>query len=131
MHHVMRDGTAGRVCVPPRRAAIAAVKTIHMLAWLSVESCVAYTLYAGLAGRSDKRAAAAAAVVAGEALLFAGNGFRCPLTALAGRLGAQNGSVTDIFLPKWCAHNLPAIHAPLLVLTVYLHARNLRRSAPQ
>jgi hypothetical protein len=36
--------------------------------------------------------------------------------------------VTDIFLPKWLAHNLPTIHAPLLVLTVYLHARNLRRS---
>lgn len=121
------DGTACHACAQPRHAAIAAVKTIHTLAWLSVESCVIYTLYAGFAGRTDKRAAAAAAVVAGEVLLFAGNGFRCPLTELAGRLGARSGSVTDIFLPKWFAHNLPAIHAPLVVLTVYLHARNLRR----
>ena len=122
------DGTACHACAQPRHAAIAAVKTIHTLAWLSVEACVIYALYAGFAGRTDKRAAAAGAVVAGEALLFAGNGFRCPLTELAGRLGAQSGSVTDIFLPKRLAHNLPAIHAPLVVLTVYLHARNLRRS---
>jgi hypothetical protein len=122
------DGTACHACAQPRHAAIAAVKTIHTLAWLSIEACVIYALYAGFAGRTDKRAAAAGAVVAGEVLLFAGNGFRCPLTELAARLGAQSGSVTDIFLPKWFAHNLPTIHAPLLVLTVYLHARNLRRS---
>lgn len=118
------DGVARHSCSQPRHAAIVAVKTIHTLAWLSIESCVIYTLYAGFAGRTDKRAAATAAVVVGEALLFAGNGFRCPLTGLAVRLGAQSGSVTDIFLPKWFAHNLPIIHAPLLVLTVYLHARN-------
>ena len=120
------DGTAGRA--RPRRAAIAAVKAVHTLAWLSVEACVTYALYAGFAGRTGKRAAAAGAVVAGEVLLFAGNGFRCPLTELAGRLGAHSGSVTDIFLPKRLARNLPAIHAPLVVLAVYLHARNLRRS---
>jgi len=122
------DGTAGRARARPRRAAIAAVKTVHTLAWLSVEACVTYALYAGFAGRTGKRAAAAGAVVAGEVLLFAGNGFRCPLTELAGRLGAHSGSVTDIFLPKRLARNLPAIHAPLVVLAVYLHARNLRRS---
>ncbi len=121
-------GTAGPACAQPRHAAIAVVKTIHTLAWLSVEACVAYALYAGFAGRTGKRAAAAGAVVVGEALLFAGNGFRCPLTVLAARLGAQSSSVTDIFLPKRLARNLPAIHAPLLVLAVYLHARNLRRS---
>ena len=67
----------------------------------------------------------AAAVVAGETLLFAGNRCRCPLTELAERYGAEHGPVTDIYLPKWFAHNMPAIHAPLLVLMAYLHARNL------
>jgi hypothetical protein len=42
--------------------------------------------------------------------VFAGNGFRCPLTELAERYGAQSGSVTDIYLPKRVAHNMPAIH---------------------
>lgn len=35
--------------------------------------------------------------------------------------------MTDIYLPKWFAHNMPAIHAPLLMLMAYLHARNLMR----
>jgi hypothetical protein len=89
---------------------------------------VLYVLYAGLQGRTGKSVGIAGGVVAGEVLVFAGNGFRCPLTKLAERYGAQDGSVTDIYLPKWFAHNMPAMHTPLLVLMTYLHARNLRQS---
>jgi hypothetical protein len=110
---------------PP--TAVAAIKAVHTLAWLSIELCVVYVLVAGLAGRTDKRVGIAASVVAAETLIFAGNGFRCPLTGLAKRYGAESGSVTDIYLPKWFAHNLPAIHTPLLALMAYLHLRNLRR----
>jgi hypothetical protein len=114
--------------VQPRPEVVAAIKTVHTLAWASIESCVLYVLYAGFAGRTDKRVGIAGAIVAGESLVFAANGFRCPLTELAERYGAEHGSVTDIYLPKWFAHRIPAIHAPLLVLMAYLHARNLRRS---
>jgi hypothetical protein len=75
--------------------ALAAVKAVHTLAWLSIESCVGYVLYTGLFGRSD-------------------------------RLGAEHGSVTDIYLPAWFARSLPAIHVPLVTAAVYLHARNLQ-----
>jgi hypothetical protein len=101
------------------------VKVIHTLVWFSVESCMVYLLAAGLAKRSDRRAAAAAAVVGAECLIFATNGFRCPLTQLATSLGAESGSVTDIYLPAWFARHLPAIHVPLIVLTACLHGRNL------
>jgi hypothetical protein len=80
---------------------------------------MAYVLYAGFAGRSDRRAGIAAGVVAAESLIFAGNGFRCPLTQVAERLGAERGSVTDIYLPRWLARNLPAIQGhPLPLLGV-------------
>jgi hypothetical protein len=121
-----RDGDAASTARP---AAVAAIKTFHTVAWFSIEACVVYVLYAGLAGRTDRRVGIAAAVVAGETLVFAGNGFRCPLTQLAARYGAERGSVTDIYLPRWFAHNLPAIHAPLLVVMAYLHLRNHRRRA--
>jgi hypothetical protein len=107
--------------------ALAAVKFVHTLAWFSIESCMVYLLYAGFAERTDRRAAIAAAVVGGESLIFAANGFRCPLTDVAESLGAEDGSVTDIYLPDWFAHNLPAIHVPLILLAVYLHVRNIRR----
>jgi hypothetical protein len=106
-------------------AALALIKAIHTLAWFSIEGCMVYVLYAGFARRSDRRAGIAG-VVAAESLIFAGNGFRCPLTQVAERLGAERGSVTDIYLPRWFARNLPAIHVPLIGLAVYLHARNLR-----
>jgi hypothetical protein len=111
-----------------RHLALVSIKVIHTLAWFSIESCMVYLVYAGFAKRSDRRAALAAAVVGGESVIFAANGFRCPLTDVAESLGADDGSVTDIFLPRWFAHSLPAIHVPLILLTAYLHGRNLQRS---
>jgi hypothetical protein len=113
-----------------RRVALAAIKTVHTLAWFSIESCTIYLLYAGLRRQSDRRAAVAGAVVAAESLIFAANGFRCPLTKLAVELGAARGGVTDIFLPRWFAQNLPAIHVPLLLLVAGLHLRNIRLEPP-
>lgn len=109
-----------------RRATLAAVKLVHTLAWFSIESCMVCVLWAGFRGQSDRRAAIAAGVVAGETLIFAGNGFRCPLTQVAERVGAERGSVTDMYLPRWFARNLPAIHVPLILLAGYLHERQLR-----
>jgi hypothetical protein len=111
--------------VDTRRLAL--IRGVHTAAWFAIESCVGYLLWSGASGRSDRRAAAAAAVVAGECLVFAGNGFRCPLTGLAEAAGAPSGSVTDIYLPTWVAKNLPVIHVPLLVLIGWLHGRTLRR----
>jgi hypothetical protein len=109
-------------------AALTTIKAAHTLVWFSIEACVLYVLYAGFAGRSDRRAAIAAGVVAGESLIFAANGFHCPLTELAEHLGAEHGSVTDIYLPGWFARNLPVIHAPILVLAAFLHGRNIRHA---
>ena len=85
-----------------------------------------YVLYAGLTRRSDRRTAVAAGVVAGESLIFVANGCCCPLTQVAERLGAERGSVTDIYLPERFARNLPAIHVPPIVLAPYLHVRNIQ-----
>jgi len=107
-------------------AALVAIKALHSLIWFAIESCMGYVLYAGAARRSDRRAALAAAVVGTETVVFLANGARCPLTQVAESLGAERGSVTDIYLPDWCARNLPAIHGPLVVVAAVLHARNLR-----
>ncbi len=68
---------------PVRRrndVALTLIKAAHTLAWFSIESCMAHVLYAGAARRTDRRAALAGTVVAGESLIFAANRFRCPLT---------------------------------------------------
>lgn len=121
---------AGPGRAPTQAAAIVAVKVVHTAAWFSIEACMIYVLWAGLAGLSDRRAAVAASVVAGECVVFAANGFRCPLTDVARRLGADDVAVTDIYLPRWFAHSLPAIHVPLILASVWLHARNIRSRRP-
>ena len=55
-------------------ATLTTIKTVHTLAWFSIESCMLYVLYTGFTGRSGRRTAIAAAVVAGESLIFAANG---------------------------------------------------------
>ena len=86
-----------------------------------------YLLWKGIRKETDEQAAFAAAIATAETLIYAGNGFRCPLTKLAEDLGAEKGSVTDIFLPNWLASNVARIYTPLFALGLYLHARNLLR----
>jgi hypothetical protein len=105
--------------------ALAAIKGAHTLIWLIVEVAMGWVLLAGVMKRSDRRAAVAGAVVAAESLVFLANGARCPLTALAESLGAENGSVTDTYLPRWLSRCLPAIHMPLVAFAAYRHGRNL------
>ena len=105
--------------------ALVVVKTVHTAIWALVEAAMAYLLVSGAMRRSDRWAGIAGAVVAGETAVFLANGARCPLTSLAESLGAEDGSVTDIYLPGWLARILPAIHVPLVLAAVWLHWRNL------
>ena len=111
-----------------RRLGLAAVKTVHTIAFFGIGSCLGYLAYSGLARRSDRRADVAAAVVSGEALIYAANGFRCPLTGLAERLGSEHASVADIYLPRWLESHLPQITGPVFAGALVLHARNLIES---
>lgn len=124
----------GRVAATPiasgwRHAALIGVKTIHTVAFFSIGSCLGYLAFSGLARRSDRRAAIAGAVVTGEALIFAANGFRCPLTVVAEQLGSGHGSVADIYLPRWVEAHLPQITGPIFLGALTLHARNVLASA--
>lgn len=83
-----------------RRVLLRVVKVFHTVVWFTVEGCTLYVLVAGIRKRSDRRAGASAAVVAADTLIFAGNGFHCPLTSVACDLGDETGSVT-IYLPQW------------------------------
>jgi hypothetical protein len=104
------------------------VKLVHTLIWFVVEAAMLSVLYDGIRGLTGRRTAIAGAIVAVESAVFLGNRARCPLTDVAESLGAESGSVTDIFLPRWLAHNLPAIHVPLVAFALALHIRTLRRA---
>ena len=56
--------------------------------------------------------------------MYAANGFRCPLTDVAERLGAKHGSVADIYLPRWIESHLPFITGPIFAAALIAHAKN-------
>jgi hypothetical protein len=101
---------------------------VHTVAFFSIGTCLVYFAYSGSARRSDRRAATAGAVVTGEALIYAANGFRCPLTDLAERLGSEHGSVADLYLPHWLESHLPQVTGPLFAGALVLHVRNVMAS---
>jgi hypothetical protein len=109
------------------RPALVAVKAFHTGVFFAVAGSIGYLLSSALRNRTDARAAVAGAVVAGEALIYATSGWRCPLTDVAERLGADDGSVADIYLPGWVASHIPHVTIPLVTAAVVLHARNLWR----
>ena len=57
--------------------------------------------------------------------MYAANGFRCPLTDVAERLGSKHGSVADIYLPRWIESHLPFITGPIFAAALILHAKNV------
>ncbi len=80
-----------------------AVKFAHTLVFLFMSACILYMLYCGLTGQLTLLLWLAIIATLLETAVYALNGFRCPLTALATRYGDTSGDdfIADIFLPKW------------------------------
>ena len=114
-----------------KRAGLVAIKTFHSVVFFALAGALVDFYWSAVRGRSDRRAALAGAAVSTEALIFTANGFRCPLTSIAEDLGAESGSVSDIYLPRLVGDNLPYITTPVFVIGGLLHARNLWSGIPQ
>ena len=91
------------------RLSIFHMKLIHTLVFAVLSACVVYTLYSGIFNHVTHWTWLAVVIVLGEGIILKANGWRCPLTTVAEKLGAASGSVTDIFLPKWFADRVFSI----------------------
>ena len=114
--------------LPASRTAAFAVKLVHSAIFLGVAASVAHVFYAGITGRNSRLTRIALSLALGESLVFAANGFNCPLRTLAEELGAESGQVTDIFLPRWFADRIPWIFTPPLIVGVLAMLWRRRRS---
>jgi hypothetical protein len=109
-----------------RLQALAAIKTIHTAIFFSIAGAVVLTLWDGMRGRPGRRTAIAGGLVLAESALFVSNNQVCPLTPLAQELGAERGSVVDIFLPDWAARRIPVVAGSAAVLAIVLNLRAWR-----
>jgi hypothetical protein len=96
-----------------RRRALTLVKGGHTLIFVALGGCILETVRAGITGRQSRLTRPAILATFGEGVILAANGNRCPLTGLAEDLGADDGRVSDIFLPSWFARHIPSIGTAL------------------
>ena len=105
-----------------RRTAIVAIKVVHTALFVLISGAILRVFLDGLRGRWTGATRLALAVSLGESALVFANRMRCPLTQLVERLGAEDGRVSDIFLPRWFADHVPHIFVPPLALGTLLIA---------
>lgn len=118
---------ARRTPASARPAVLTAIRAVHTVIFASVAAMIAVVLWDGLRGRPGRRTAAALAVVLAESLTYASNNQVCPLTPLAEEMGAERGSVVDLFLPEWAARRIPLVSVSLVIAGLVLNARALLR----
>lgn len=110
-----------------RPAALWSIKAIHTALFASIGAAIALFVWDGLRGRPRRRTAYALGVAVGETAVYVSNNQVCPLTPLAEELGADSGSVVDIFLPDSVARRIPLVSGTALLLGVALNLRSVLR----
>lgn len=116
-----------------RPAVLTMIKAIHTAIFASVGAAIALFVWDGIRQRRGRRAAYALGIAVAEAGIYVSNNQVCPLTPLAEDLGAESGTVADIFLPGWAARSIPLVGSAALVLGLVLNGRavfNRRASLP-
>jgi hypothetical protein len=116
---------ATRIPVARRPLAINVIKAFHSAAFFSIAGLIILFAWDGIRGRPGRRSAIAAAIAVAESAVYASNNQVCPLTPLVEELGAESGTVTDIFLPDWLSLRVPPIFGSLLLVGLVLNARAL------
>jgi hypothetical protein len=115
--------------IPPERRSLAlrAIKAIHTVIFASVGAAIVVFVGEGLRGRAGGRSVAALGIALAETAVYVSNNQVCPLTPVAEELGAESGSVADIFLPDWASRRIPLVSGSAVILGIALFARARRR----
>jgi hypothetical protein len=96
------------------------IKTIHTLIFLFMVIMVGIVFFSLLLDRISYLTWIGIGFIVLEGLVLLFNGWRCPLTVYAENLGAEDGSVTDIFLPEWVAERMFKIFGTIIVICFVL-----------
>lgn len=113
--------------VARRSSALTLIKAIHTLAFATIGATIVLFVWDGLRARPRRRTGYAMGVAIAEAAVYVSNNQVCPLTPLAEDLGADSGSVVDIFLPESIARRIPVVSVTALGIGLGLNLRALLR----
>jgi hypothetical protein len=117
---LLRDASRARV--------LTAIKLIHTGIFATVGASIVLFVWDGFRQRRGRRAAYALGITLAESTIYLSNNRVCPLTPLAEGLGAERGSVADMFLPAWAARSIPILGTSGLLIGLVLNVRGLIRA---
>lgn len=110
------------------RPTIVQIKLVHTLIFAVLSACVLFVLYSAVLNRITAWTWGTLVLVLVESVVLVACDWKCPLTILAERLGATEGAVADIFLPKWLADRIfPICGGTFFVGCAILLARLIAR----
>ena len=113
---------AARISRRRRPAALRAIKAVHTAAFALIAGCIVVFAWDGIRRRGGQRAVVTAAIAIAETLIYGSNNQVCPLTPLAEELGAESGTVTDLYLPRPLSDRIPLLGGSALVVGLAFHA---------
>ena len=96
------------------------VRVAHAAVFIVMTISTVAVLYAGVTGARGPWLGVALFMLAGEVVVFVGNGMRCPLTTWAVNYGAESGHVFDVFAPNWLMQALFRTETVLALLGIAL-----------
>lgn len=97
------------------------IKLVHSVLFFLIGICTIYVFSAALFNYINWMVWVSFGVAVIELLALALNEWRCPLTDMAERSGAEVGSVADLFLPKWLSDKLfPIFGITFLITCLFL-----------
>lgn len=93
------------------------IKLIHSLLFFLIVICTIYVFVTAALDQINSITWWALGIAVIELLVLLLNGWRCPLTDLAERYGAEVGSVANLFLPRWLSDYLFTIFGIVFVVS--------------
>lgn len=105
-----------------RAKTLALIRATHTVIYLVMATSTLLLVFAGMTGSTGPWLWLALGLLTVESVVFVGNGFKCPLTALAVEHGATKGYAFDTFLPERITRLTFRVFGSLMVLGLLLLA---------
>ena len=98
-------------------------KLVHTLIFLFASGCILYVVYCGVTGKTNRYLWASSGIVSAIGIVYAINGFECPLATLVHQLAGRR-DVPDIFFPDWFANKIMPVSTLVYLIGMALISRN-------
>jgi hypothetical protein len=95
----LRDGEIAKHRVNDAQT-LTAIRAVHTAIYVLMAAAIFVLTFAGITGQTGMWLWVALTLVAIENLVFAGCGFKCPLTVCSVHYGAETGKAFETFLPE-------------------------------